>query len=1272
MAILEDALRKVPPQSLDAEESVLGGVLLDPHALDRAIESMGAEDFYREAHRKIFRAMLALSEKGEPIDLITLTDTLKARGELQDIGGATYLAELVDKVPSAANMAHYARIVREKAVLRSLINVSNEIASRCYSGEEDIERFLDEAERLIFEVSEKRVRPAFFKMSEMIMDTVKTVERLFERKELVTGVPTGFLDLDRMTAGLQPADLIIVAARPSMGKCLKYDAEIVDAETGVVRTIEEICQTEKVNLLTLDGELKLRTTSPSYYIPDGVKPVYRVRTALGREVETTLSHPFLSLAGWRPLAELQVGDRVAVPRTLPIFGNGDLPDHTVKLLGYLLGDGDLTEAYPRFANGNPRIMADFVGSANQLDGVTQLLAEQGLLGKGAAEKFTPPVVFTLPKEKLALFLNRLFSCDGSVFVYKTQQTGVSYSSVSAKLARQVQHLLLRFGILSKLREKNVRYKETQRIAYEVEILGAADILTFAREIGIFGKEKALQQVVNIVSTRRQGWTKDTLPLEVWALVNAAKTTKSWREIYAQMGREASHNIHNWRRQPRRETLHLLGQVLQSQQLIALATSDVYWDTIVEIEYIGDHRVYDLTIPETHNFVASDVLVHNTAFVLNIAQYVALHANTAVGVFSLEMSKEQLVMRMLCSEARVDNAKVRTGYLGERDFPRLAMAAGRLAEAPVFIDDTPAQNVLELRAKARRLKREANVGLIVIDYLQLMRGLTSSENRTQELSEISRSLKALAKELDVPVIALSQLNRQVEQRADKRPMMSDIRECVTGDTLVVLTDGRRVAIRDLVGTTPEVFAVSQAGQIVPARSDRVWRVGTRPIFSIRLASGRYIRATARHRLLGAEGWKRVEELNIGDRLALARRIPEPQDAESWSDARVALLAQLIGDGSYVKHQPLRYTTSSEENSRIVAESARNEFGVQVTRHPGRRNWHQLVMSGNGNRWHPAGVNKWLRDLGIYGQRSHEKRVPAEVFRLKNDHIALFLRHLWATDGTISVRSEDQRGGHAVMYSTNSPGLAQDVLALLLRCGIVARVYTVQKGTHRPTHLVTVSGAEQQLQFLNAVGAFGPRRQKAELLRQALRSVRSNTNVDTVPQEWFVQVKDLMVEQGISQRAMASARGTSYGGTAHFRFAPSRQVLLEYANLLSSEHLRARATSDLFWDRIVAIEPAGEEEVYDLTVPGPSSWLADGVVSHNSGSIEQDADVIMFIYRDEVYKSDSQDEGVAEIVVGKQRNGPTGTVRLAFRREYTRFDNLTMGEAEPPPPEEGEAG
>lgn len=383
MASLEDTLRKVPPQNLDAEESVLGGILLDDTALDRVLEVMGVDDFYRESHRKIFQTMLSLSKQGAPIDLVTLSDRLRAQGELPDIGGAASLAALVDRVPSAANIATYARIVREKAVIRSLIRVSTDITERCYGSQDDIETFLDEAERLIFDVSEQRVRPAFTKVGDMVMDTVKTIEQLYERKELVTGVPTGFLDLDRITAGLQPSDLVIVGARPSMGK--------------------------------------------------------------------------------------------------------------------------------------------------------------------------------------------------------------------------------------------------------------------------------------------------------------------------------------------------------------------------------------------------------TSLVMNIAQYAALHHKTAVGVFSLEMAKDQLMLRMLCSEARVDLVKVRTGYLGDRDFPRLAMAASHLSEAPIFIDDTPAQNVLEMRAKSRRLKREADVGLIIVDYLQLMRGLTAQENRNQELSEISRSLKALAKDLNVPIIALSQLNRQVELRSDKRPVMSDIRE-----------------------------------------------------------------------------------------------------------------------------------------------------------------------------------------------------------------------------------------------------------------------------------------------------------------------------------------------------------------------------------------------------------------------------------------------------------------------------------------------------------------
>jgi replicative DNA helicase len=328
--------------------------------------------------------MIELTDRSEPVDLITLSECLKSRGELDAVGGSAYLASLADFVPTAANISYYARIVREKAILRSLITTATEIATRGYEEQGNVEEFLDTAEKVIFDISEKKIKASFVAVGDMIKDTLKTVERLYERKEMVTGVPTGYEDLDKLTAGLQPSDLVIVAGRPSMGK--------------------------------------------------------------------------------------------------------------------------------------------------------------------------------------------------------------------------------------------------------------------------------------------------------------------------------------------------------------------------------------------------------TAFSLNIAANAAF-AGVGVAVFSLEMAKEQLVLRMLCSEARVNNSKVRSGYLAERDFPKLANAAGRLHEALIYIDDTPAISILELRAKARRLVRDRTkkVGLIVIDYLQLMRGMGGASNREQEISEISRSLKALAKELAVPVIAISQLNRRVEDRGDRRPMMSDLRE-----------------------------------------------------------------------------------------------------------------------------------------------------------------------------------------------------------------------------------------------------------------------------------------------------------------------------------------------------------------------------------------------------------------------------------------------------------------------------------------------------------------
>jgi replicative DNA helicase len=642
--------------------------------------------------------------------------------------------------------------------------------------------------------------------------------------------------------------------------------------------------------------------------------------------------------------------------------------------------------------------------------------------------------------------------------------------------------------------------------------------------------------------------------------------------------------------------------------------------------------------------------------INMAEYAALKEGirASVAIFSLEMPAEQILTRMLSSVGSVHLGNIRSGKLSEDDWPRITSATKQLQEAKIFIDDTPALTPTELRARSRRIKREHGLDLIVVDYLQLMTVPGTKENRATEISEISRGLKALAKELNCPVIALSQLNRGVEQRENKKPVMSDLRECVAGETLVCLTDGRRVPIASLVGQQPEVWALDDEQKPVAARAELVWSTGRKPVFDLKLASGRSIRATGDHRVLAGQGWKPVLDCQAGDRVAVVRGVPEPRTCIDWPEHWLVLLGHLVGDGSYLRHQPLRYTTSSEANSAAVLESARM-FGSEVHRHVGRGNWHQLVISGNGNRWKAAGVGAWLKELGIFGQRSHEKRLPGAVFQLSKLQIGILLRHLWATDGCVWLRQAGELGSPRVYFSTCSEGLAADVSALLLRLGIVSRTRVTHKTGARPVYSVDVSGSTDQQLFADRVGGFGPRAAAVARLGSLLANIAANTNVDTLPREIFWSVRARMRSQGVSQRRMAALRGTRYGGTAHFSFAPSRAVVGQYAELLDAPELKLWAQAPLFWDRVVAVESAGECETFDLTVPGRANWLADGIVTHNSGAIEQDADMILLIYRDEVYNRETPKKGVAEIDLAKHRNGEIGEIRLTFKGANSRFEN-----------------
>ncbi len=1272
---------RIPPQAVDVEQAVLGAMLLEPEAIPQAIEVLRSDAFYQLKHQKIYIAMLNLFERGNPVDLITLTEELKTREELEQVGGAYYLAELTAQVASAANVEYHARIIAEKSLMRKMIETMTKLIGRAYDPSTDAFDLLDHAERDIFEISESQLRKSSRSMSDVLKETLKRLEAIHGQAGGITGVPSGFTRLDDMTGGWQNSDLVIIAARPSMGKCLSKDAEILCAD-GSVETIESLFHRGQADLLTLTNDWTFRLTQPSAFVDDGIKPVFRVTTRLGRTIETTLTHPFLTINGWKPLGQIHPGDHVAVPRQLDVFGTDHLPDAQIKLLAYLIGDGGLTDTCPEFTNRNPRLRADFRDALANFGGLEATL-ETSTGTRTAHHKFVPKALFRLPKPGTALFLNRLFACDGWASVLKSGQSQLGYSTASERLARQVQHLLLRFGIMGRLKKRQVKYKNGRRPQWQLDVTDARSIQTFIDEIGIFGKETALLHVANALTKRRYQTNRDLIPVGVWPQLLAAKGQESWQALGKRAGMPGYSNLHVGKRALTRQRLLTLAQALSHLRLQQLARSAVYWDEIVSIEPMGLKQVYDLTIPETHNFVANDICVHNTAFSLSVARNAALHQDpekqTPIAIFSLEMSASQLAQRLLTAEARIDAQSARTGRLKDEDWPNLARAAGRLSAAKIFIDDTPALGVLELRAKCRRLKAEHNIGLVVVDYLQLMHGPKGgrAQNREQEIAAISRALKSLAKELDVPVLALSQLSRAVETRGgDKRPMLSDLREsgCLTGDTLIPLSDsGQRVPIRELVGQSGfNIWALNgQSLKLEAAPISRAFCTGRKQVYRIKTRLGRTIRATANHKFLTIDGWKRLDELSSNEHLALPRSIPA-SSTQTITNDELALLGHLIGDGCTLPRHAVQYTTVDADLAETVLQLANRVFGEALRpRIKKERSWFQVYLPATRKLTHGVynPIRSWFSDLGIWGLRSHEKHIPERVFSQPSSAISVFLRHLWATDGCARMRTSGGRPYPAIYYATSSPPLANDVQSLLLRLKINARIKQVpQKGKGRDQYHVIISGHADLSRFVENIGAVGARKIEVLSQIQAFLSGNSpNTNRDVIPKAaWMKWVVPAMQAAHLSQRAMQAQLGMSYCGTTLFKSNLSRSRAQRVATVVQSLRLQQMAESDLYWDQIKTITEDGIEEVYDLTVPGLHNFIANDLVVHNS--IEQDADVVMFIYRAERYgitvdENGNSTEGIGEIIIGKQRNGPIGNVQLAFVNQYARFENLTTYYASP---------
>ena len=864
---------QVVPHNREAEEALLGSILINPEAYYDVAQFLDADDFYIHRHRWIWNAFKHLTETRTPIDFLTITTELEQRGQLAEVGGAAYLTALMSNVPSALHAETYGRIIEETAIRRRMLEAANQIAKLAYDEETGLEAVMDDAEKAVFGVSEKRLTRDLTPISEAISEFYDHISELSQRPDEIRGVPTGFIDLDKLLTGLQPSDLIIIAGRPGMGK--------------------------------------------------------------------------------------------------------------------------------------------------------------------------------------------------------------------------------------------------------------------------------------------------------------------------------------------------------------------------------------------------------TGFALSLAKHAAQTHKKHVAIFSLEMGNDQLVQRLIAQETGIDSQRLRTGNLEPDEWELFTQSVEVLGDTRIFLDDTPGITPLQLRTKCRRLYLEFGLDLIIVDYLQLMSGDTRTDNRVQEVSYISRQLKILARELNVPVLAAAQLSRAVEQRADKKPVLSDLREsgCLTGDTLIQTSDGMRIPIRELAETRArvEIMALNeQTWKIEPVRIRKAWQTGTKQVYRLQTGLGRQIRATGNHKFRTLDGWNRLDELQPGDHIALPRSWAQlPEAAPSLTEAEAALLGHLIGDGCTLPKHAVQYTTSDPALADKVVSLATDVFGNQIKpRIEKQRTWYQVFLSAAEPLTHRKRnpVAAWMDELGVWGYRSYEKRVPERMFRQPKETIRVFLRHLWATDGTLGVYGR-KKPRPIVTYTTSSRQLANDVQYLLMRLGIIGRMSAVPQGSKgRDQWHVTITGKPDVLRFVEQVGAIGKKSARLDELRAFYAGKTTNPNRDIIPKTaWRAIVEPARYRAGMTQREFQSALGMQYSGTSLFHANLSRERARRSGEILHSSELLALSESDVFWDKVTAVEPQGSEPVYDIEVPGHHNFAANDIIVHNS--LEQDADIVMFIYRPEVYEDDPAKANLAEIIIAKHRNGPVGSVQLIFRKNLAKFENAT---------------
>ncbi|WP_338076945.1 replicative DNA helicase [Cellulomonas hominis] len=785
------AFDRTPPQDLDAEQSVLGGMMISKDAIADVVEQIRGNDFYRPAHEAIYDAIIDLYGRGEPADAVTVADELTKRGEIGRIGGVPYLHTLISMVPTAANAGYYARIVRERAVLRRLVEAGTRIVQLGYATDGgDVDDIVNNAQAEVYAVTERRTTEDYHRLGEVVAGTLDEIESAGHRGEGMVGVPTGFADLDRLTNGLHPGQMIVIAARPAIGKALALDTPL-PTPTGWT-TMGDVRVGDR--LLAADGT---PTTVVAATEVMTSRPCYRIRFDDGTEIVADAWHEWftrtraerrgLGVPGTvRTTEEIartltcDTADRranhaiaVAPPLRLP---EADLPLHPYAL-GVWLGDGHSASA--RFTSADPEI-------AMRIEGLGYR-AEAREAGKpGAARPYTVQLA-----AGSAIAPRRCVVC-GTDFVSKSSSVRTcgqscggrsrfvappgdpatcpdcSGPSAGGRRCRachadhgSVAAILRTLGVLG---DKHIpadylRASEDQRRELLAGLLDTDGTVNPTGSPQLtFTSHRLASDARELIHSLgyRSGWsTRAVRGRTPDTSVAYTITFTTDDDVFAL---ERKRLVHKDRRRPSTARL-------RQRMVVAVEPIDSVPVRCVQIDH-----------PE-HLYLAghSFVPTHNSTLALDFARAASIKHHQASVVFSLEMSRSEITMRLLSAEARVPLQKMRNGSMGDDDWQKLAQIQGKLTEAPLYIDDSPNMSLMEIRAKCRRLKQKHDLKLVIIDYLQLMSSGKRVESRQQEVSEFSRALKLLAKELEVPVIALSQLNRGPEQRTDKKPAMSDLRE-----------------------------------------------------------------------------------------------------------------------------------------------------------------------------------------------------------------------------------------------------------------------------------------------------------------------------------------------------------------------------------------------------------------------------------------------------------------------------------------------------------------